>query len=150
MPDKFDPYREALVMETETHWPEPLVGCPPAERTRLAEALHANPEAASQLEYIRTHTGFCRPYHRHRRRRPTIKIMDDRAMDHGRWTMDNKTVDLGPSSYRPLSIVPSHRKGPIVSQNAHSMRVALGDRSYDIETGSGNLSGFSSIPPRPM
>ena len=60
MPDKFDPYREALVMETTTIWPEELRDVEPAERRRIAEALHADPEHCEQLEYIRGHTGFCR------------------------------------------------------------------------------------------
>ncbi len=60
MPDKFDPYREALVVETETIWPEDLRQWPAADKTRLARLLHAEPNAAAQLEYVRTHTGFCR------------------------------------------------------------------------------------------
>jgi hypothetical protein len=59
MADKFDPYREALVVETETIWPEGS-DVPPAEQTRLATLLHADPAGAEQLEYVRTHTGFCR------------------------------------------------------------------------------------------
>lgn len=60
MPDKFDPYREALVVETETDWPEQYDDWNLQERTRLAMALHEHPETASHLEYVRTHTGFCR------------------------------------------------------------------------------------------
>jgi len=60
MADKFDPYREALVMETETQWPEQYDDWEPERRTKLARKLHANPAEASQLEYVRTHTGFCR------------------------------------------------------------------------------------------
>jgi hypothetical protein len=60
MPDKFDPYREALVMETVTVWPPEYDDWEPAERARIAQGLHANPQEASQLEYLRTHTGFCR------------------------------------------------------------------------------------------
>lgn len=60
MADKFDPYREALVMETETVWPESSANLDPAELTRLAAALHRTPEEAAQIEYLRTHTGFCR------------------------------------------------------------------------------------------
>ena len=58
--DKFDPYREALVVETATVWP---AECPLVEQGRrpaLEEKLHANPAACAQLEYIRVHTGFCR------------------------------------------------------------------------------------------
>jgi hypothetical protein len=58
--DKFDPYREALVMETNTIWPAQYADVPRAEKARLEEQLHGKPEACSQLEYVRTHTGFCR------------------------------------------------------------------------------------------
>jgi hypothetical protein len=58
--DKFDPYREALVMETNTIWPAEYEEWPPAERQAVEERLHADPAACSQLEYVRTHTGFCR------------------------------------------------------------------------------------------
>jgi hypothetical protein len=57
---KFDPYREALVVETDTIWPDE---CPPlseAERARIEARLHADPQNASQLEYVRLPTGFCR------------------------------------------------------------------------------------------
>lgn len=60
MPDTFDPYREALVMETETVWPEELAEVPPAERARIALRLHEAPAEAAHLEYVRVHTGFCR------------------------------------------------------------------------------------------
>jgi hypothetical protein len=60
MPDSYDPYREALVMETDTEWPEELAGLDRAERARIALALHSEPDQASHLEYVRTHTGFCR------------------------------------------------------------------------------------------
>ena len=60
MPDKFDPYREALVMEQSTLWPEEYADMPAGQRQEIERALHAHPENCSQLEYIRTHTGFCR------------------------------------------------------------------------------------------
>lgn len=60
MADKFDPYREALVMETNTVWPPELDHLPPAEKSRLEGALHSAPEQCTHLEYVRTHTGFCR------------------------------------------------------------------------------------------
>lgn len=60
MPDKFDPYREALVMEVTTIWPEELADLPESEKQRIAESLHADPEACGHLDYIRVHTGFCR------------------------------------------------------------------------------------------
>lgn len=59
MAENFDPYREALVVETATVWPEGL-DVPPDQRRRIAERLHADPEHARQLEYVRLHTGFCR------------------------------------------------------------------------------------------
>jgi hypothetical protein len=60
MPDKFDPYREALVMETETEWPTEYADMPAAERASVSLRLHEKPEEATNLEYVRTHTGFCR------------------------------------------------------------------------------------------
>jgi hypothetical protein len=60
MPDKFDPYREALVLETETVWPEALDAWDFSRRIDIANRLHAAPQEASLLEYVRTHTGFCR------------------------------------------------------------------------------------------
>lgn len=60
MADKFDPYREALVTETNTIWPPELAHLPAAEKLRLEEALHANSSQCAHLEYVRTHTGFCR------------------------------------------------------------------------------------------
>ena len=60
MVDNFDPYREALVVETSTVWPDELAEVSPDQRSRIAERLHANAEHASQLEYVRLYTGFCR------------------------------------------------------------------------------------------
>ena len=60
MADPFDPYREALVMETETVWPSEYDDWESAEQQRVAEQLHADPEQAADLQYVRTHTGFCR------------------------------------------------------------------------------------------
>jgi hypothetical protein len=60
MADKFDPYREALIVETQTEWPEEYDDWEPRERARVEQLLHEKPELASQLEYVRTHTGFCR------------------------------------------------------------------------------------------
>jgi hypothetical protein len=58
--DKFDPYREALVVEIATVFPD--TGCELAAGSRavLEQRLHADPAACSHLEYIRLHTGFCR------------------------------------------------------------------------------------------
>jgi hypothetical protein len=62
MPDPFDPYREALVIETNTIWPDEVGKLVPdaAERQRLDERLHAAPAQAGQLDYVRLFTGFCR------------------------------------------------------------------------------------------
>ena len=56
----FDQYREALVVETKTVWPDELAGIAPADRPRIEAALHADPQNAAQLDYLRLHTGFCR------------------------------------------------------------------------------------------
>ncbi len=60
MADKFDPYREALVVETVTVWPDEYDELEPAEKARIADVLHADPASCANMEYIRTHTGFCR------------------------------------------------------------------------------------------
>ncbi len=62
MPDKFDPYREALVVETNTIWPKELseVMADAASRARIEDALHADAAQAAHLEYVRLATGFCR------------------------------------------------------------------------------------------
>jgi len=56
----FDPYREGLVVETETIWPEELADVSAAERARIEPLLHADAENAAHLEYVRVPTGFCR------------------------------------------------------------------------------------------
>jgi hypothetical protein len=60
VPDTFDPYREALVMETETIWPPEYDDLPSGDRKALETKLHADAAACSGLTYVRTHTGFCR------------------------------------------------------------------------------------------
>ncbi len=60
MADTFDPYREAVVVETSTVWPEEYDELEPSEKQRIAAALHADPESCTGLEYVRMHTGFCR------------------------------------------------------------------------------------------
>ena len=61
MPDKFDPYREALVLEHDTIWPEEYAeSLTPEEKRRVEEALHGDPASCSNIEYVRLHTGFCR------------------------------------------------------------------------------------------
>lgn len=59
MADAFDPYREALIMETETVWPAEYDHLELAEKSRIEAALHADPAACAHLEYVRLHTGFC-------------------------------------------------------------------------------------------
>ena len=60
MPDKFDPYREALVMETETVWPDEYPDLNDAAKSEIEKALHADAEKCESIEYVRVHTGFCR------------------------------------------------------------------------------------------
>jgi hypothetical protein len=60
MGEPFDPYRDALVVETVTVWPEEYAEMDPAERGRIEARLHAEPQQASELNYVRLHTGFCR------------------------------------------------------------------------------------------
>jgi hypothetical protein len=62
MPNTFNPYREALVIETMTVWPEDLPGAPLGDsaRRRIEERLHVDPARAGELEYIRLHAGFIR------------------------------------------------------------------------------------------
>jgi hypothetical protein len=60
MPDKFDPYREALIVEESTNWPDELEDLSAEERAVIERQLHADPESAAHLTYVRVHTGFCR------------------------------------------------------------------------------------------
>ncbi|MGW8257539.1 MAG: hypothetical protein ACWGMZ_08650 [Thermoguttaceae bacterium] len=62
MPNAFDPYRDALVIEQKTIWPETLdnFSAGPAERERFEALLHCDPAAAAELAYLRLSTGFCR------------------------------------------------------------------------------------------
>ena len=60
MPNEFDPYREALVVETTTLWPDDYEAWEPADRNRIAEQLQAEPAQAADLQYVRVHTGFAR------------------------------------------------------------------------------------------
>ena len=60
MADTFDPYREALVMETTTIWPAQFDDLPAVEKRKIEDRLHEKPELCAELEYVRTHTGFCR------------------------------------------------------------------------------------------
>lgn len=63
MADQFDPYREALVIETDTVWPAEYADLAPAEKLAIEQRLHAQPANAANLEYVRLHTGFCRTIH---------------------------------------------------------------------------------------
>ena len=58
MADEFDPYREKLVVETITVWPEEYEGWDYSKRFTAESKLHAEPDKAAQLEYVRQHTGF--------------------------------------------------------------------------------------------
>lgn len=60
MANEFDPYREALVIETETVWPDELEHLDPATRAKIEQRLHSEPQQAANLEYARLHTGFAR------------------------------------------------------------------------------------------
>ncbi len=60
MANEFDPYREALVIEATTVWPEEYEDWEPLERRKIEERLHADPQHASELAYVRVHTGFQR------------------------------------------------------------------------------------------
>ena len=60
MANEFDPYREALVVEQVTLWPADYDDWEDVEKLRFEQRLHAEPRAASQLEYVRQHTGFAR------------------------------------------------------------------------------------------
>ena len=60
MSNEFDPYREALIVENVTVWPDEYDDWSLADRQRIETLLHAEPQQAAQLEYVRQHTGFCR------------------------------------------------------------------------------------------
>ncbi|HID77533.1 MAG TPA: hypothetical protein EYP56_16255 [Planctomycetaceae bacterium] len=60
MGEKFDPYRDALVVEQVTVWPAEFDGLDRVERERMEAELHARPQEASELAYVRLPTGFAR------------------------------------------------------------------------------------------
>lgn len=60
MANAFDPYREALVVETNTIWPAEYRNLDPGDRARIENQLHSEPQAAASMDYQRQHTGFCR------------------------------------------------------------------------------------------
>jgi hypothetical protein len=62
MANPFDPYRDALVVEHSTVWPEELAGAPAdrSARESMEKTLHQSPDKAMELEYVRLATGFHR------------------------------------------------------------------------------------------
>jgi hypothetical protein len=60
MPNELDPYREALVVEQATLWPDAFDDWEMQDRRRIEAALHADPKSCAELSYIRQHTGFAR------------------------------------------------------------------------------------------
>jgi hypothetical protein len=60
MANAFDPYREALVVEESTIWPEEYDAWEPADRRRIEQYLHARAKDVAEMDYVRLHTGFCR------------------------------------------------------------------------------------------
>ena len=60
MPNAFDPYRDALVVENHTIWPEEYEDWSRADKARVEALLHASPREAAELDYTRQHTGFAR------------------------------------------------------------------------------------------
>ena len=60
MANSFDPYREALVVENQTIWPADCEDWSTADKERVERLLHASPQDAAELDYLRQHTGFAR------------------------------------------------------------------------------------------
>ncbi len=60
MGEPFDPYRDALVIEQKTIWPDDLANLSDEEKTRIETSLHKGASAAAELQYVRLHSGFCR------------------------------------------------------------------------------------------
>lgn len=60
MPNEFERYRDALVMENVTIWPDEYDGWSTADKARVEARLHAAPDAAAELRYERQHSGFAR------------------------------------------------------------------------------------------
>ncbi|MFN3148412.1 hypothetical protein [Bremerella sp.] len=60
MPDKFDPYRESLIVEEKTIWPKEFADVSLERQEAIARQLHKEAAACGHLEYVRLHTGFCR------------------------------------------------------------------------------------------
>lgn len=60
MANEFDPYREALVVETSTLWPDDYAAWDANTKENLAQRLHSSAADAAELKYDRMHTGFAR------------------------------------------------------------------------------------------
>ena len=60
MSNVFDPYREALVVEQHTIWPDAYEDWSTTDRQRIESLLHASPAEVADLDYVRQHTGFAR------------------------------------------------------------------------------------------
>ena len=60
MGNAFDPYREALVVENHTVWPDDYEDWSAADKARAETLLHNSPREAAELDYVRQHTGFAR------------------------------------------------------------------------------------------
>lgn len=60
MTNEFDPYREALVMEVDTLWPDEYDAWEPEQKRQIEEQLHGHPDQAAELTYVRTFSGFRR------------------------------------------------------------------------------------------
>lgn len=60
MPNAFDPYREALVVETNTIWPDEYADWDVADKAAVEARLHSEPQTCAEMDYVRLHTGFCR------------------------------------------------------------------------------------------
>jgi hypothetical protein len=60
MADTFDPYREQLIVETDTVWPAEFSNLSAADKANIETKLHAAPDKCANISYVRVHTGFCR------------------------------------------------------------------------------------------
>jgi hypothetical protein len=60
MSNAFDPYREALVVERLTVWPNSCEDWSGTDKARVEALLHDSPQDAADLDYLRQHTGFAR------------------------------------------------------------------------------------------
>ena len=56
--DGYQPRLETMVTELQTEWADGTEGV--ADRDRIAERLHREPQRASTVRYDRQHTGFAR------------------------------------------------------------------------------------------